>query len=61
MDIGGGRGRLLTNNVRGIHTDFQCAAERFRQASRMLLLSMHAEQGCTVSGNAWLGLFKHQS
>ncbi|KAL4450636.1 hypothetical protein ABPG77_000992 [Micractinium sp. CCAP 211/92] len=31
VDIGGGRGRLLTNNVRSIHSEFQRAVKRFHQ------------------------------
>ena len=34
VDIGGARGRLLTNNVRVIHSDFQRAADRFHQVRR---------------------------
>lgn len=32
IDIGGGRGRLLTANVRVIHADFAAATARFHQA-----------------------------
>lgn len=31
VDIGGARGRLLTHNVRSVHSDFQQAAQRFHQ------------------------------